>query len=133
MDLREWDTSDKEAKATKKGVSLSLTQFKELTDILEEDIDQSLQKNEASTWHLGANVYVTVRKDNPCVDIRLYWRPPNQKEAVPTRRGLCLRPVEYDYLKEHIVEITTHLPELTSVVPCYMRDESFKSSGHAAL
>ncbi|KAK3085934.1 hypothetical protein FSP39_010969 [Pinctada imbricata] len=114
VDLREWECINSEpVKATKKGVSLDLIQFKTLTDILQDYVDESLKKKEAISWHLGANVFITVQKDNPCVDIRLYWRPPDKTESVPTRRGLCMRPSEYTTFKQHLEEIKKKPPGIT--------------------
>ncbi|KAK3085487.1 hypothetical protein FSP39_004116 [Pinctada imbricata] len=123
LDLREWHREGKILKATKKGISLNLTQIKALIDILEDGIEDNRRKNQEFSWHLGANVFVSVRKDNPCIDVRLNWRPPQGKEVVPTKVGLCLRPDEYECLKDNITDIKGHLPELITVVPCYMRDD----------
>lgn len=42
-------------------------------------------KNEAKSWHLGYNVYVQVRENNPCVDIRQQWKPKEESDIVFTR------------------------------------------------
>ena len=42
--------------------------------------------------YLGGNVYCTITEGSACMDIRQYWKP--QEEVVPTKKGLCLRPLE---------------------------------------
>jgi len=95
VDLREW-TPDK---PTKNGISLTLNRWKNFVDVLE-NIDQALQTGTAYQYHLGGNVYCTVKEGNPCVDLRQHWKSADQ--VVPCKKGLCLRPSEYRILKEAI-------------------------------
>ena len=74
--------------ATKKGISLKLHNVKILSNLIE-DITESLGNNVERKWHLGNNIYVSIREDNPCVDIRQYWRPPEKEDSVPTKKDLC--------------------------------------------
>ena len=62
------------------------------------------------------------------MDIRQYWKP--QEEVVHTKKGLCLRPLEYSAVKELITEIgrTLPLPE-DGVVPCYMLSDHMNQLG----
>lgn len=108
LDLREWEMRDKLVR-TKKGISLRLHQIKVLSDRME-FIEEALRQNEEKKFHLGTNVFVSLRKDNPCVDIRQYWKPPKHNDVVPTKRGLCLRPVEYNHLKTSWEDILKNLP-----------------------
>jgi hypothetical protein len=124
LDLREWDQD----KPTKKGISLKIHQVKSLADIME-TIRENLDKNLEMKWHLGCNVYVTVRENNPCVDIRQYWKPPQQEESVPTKKGLCLRPEEYKNVEKHWEEIKYAMPELETFVPCYHQDDHLNQIG----
>lgn len=64
-----------------------------------DSIQETILKNEAQSWHLGYNVYVHVKENNPCVDIRQYWKPNDDSDIVPTRKGLCLRPFEFTVFK----------------------------------
>ncbi|KAK3107041.1 hypothetical protein FSP39_005753 [Pinctada imbricata] len=54
LDLREWHQEGKILKATKKGISLNLTQIKALIDILEEGIEDNRRKikNFHGIWEL---------------------------------------------------------------------------------
>ena len=48
---------------------------------------------------------------------------------VPTKKGLCLRPLEYSALKELLPEIGKVLPELDASVPCYMQSDHMNQLG----
>lgn len=125
VDLREWKT---DRYATKKGISLRLDLFKTFTLALDM-IDTALNNNEDLHYHMGSNIFCSVQKDNPCVNIRQYWKPPNTDILVPTKKGLCLRPVEYKTLKNCVAEIEKVVPELESLVPCFLREDHMNQLG----
>ena len=125
VDLREWQHNY----PTKKGISLNLVQYKNLLAGLDISINPALTENKDDLFHLGANVFVKAKEDNPCMDIRQYWIPPNQQESVPTKKGLCLRSMEYKALTDQMSEIEKHLPELQNVIPCYMQDDHSNQEG----
>lgn len=60
LDVREWENGEKSV-PTKKGISLKLHQIKVLSDKIEL-IEEALKQNEEKKWHLGFNVFVSVRK-----------------------------------------------------------------------
>lgn len=122
VDLREWNDD----KPTKKGISLTLMRWKNWVDHLE-FVDQALADKTNFKRHLGGNVYCTVTEGSGCVNIRQFWKP--QEEVVPTKKGLCLRPVEYSALKKLVPEIGKALPELDSVVPCFMQSDHMNQMG----
>lgn len=115
VDIREWKN---DWYATKKGISLNQNLLKTFSLALDM-IDTALSKKEELNYHIGSNVFCTIQQGNPCVNIRQYWRPPGNETLVPTKRGLCLRPVEYRALKFHIAEIEKVIPKLQSLVPCF--------------
>lgn len=78
---------------------------------------------------MGFNVFGSLRKDNPCVDIRQYWKPPNHNDVIPTRRGLCQKPVEYNHLKTSWEDILKNLPEMETFVLCYDRNDQLNQMG----
>lgn len=61
LDLRQWEIGQTNNKPTKKGISLKLHQVKTLNNGME-SIQESLKKNEDLKWHLGMNVYASVKK-----------------------------------------------------------------------
>lgn len=103
VDLRQWENNY----PSKKGVSLNLMQYKNLLAALDLTITPAFTNDQKElqfkaakngSHHLGANVFVSARQDNPCVDNRQYWKPSNYTTIVPTKRGLCLRPTEFKAL-----------------------------------
>ena len=121
VDLREWQ----DGKPTKKGISLPLMRWKNWVDYIEY-VDEALREKKTYKSHLGGNVYCSITESG-CVDIRQYWRP--ESEVVPTKKGLCLRPSEYETLKGSIPTIGQVLPELNSVVPCYTQTDHLNQLG----
>ena len=81
MCIKQWRTEFKQTEKckfpTKKGRRLSsnLELFKSLA--LSTTRLQCINKNEDLHYNIGGNIilHVTVRSDNPCVDIRKYWKP----------------------------------------------------------
>ena len=122
VDLREWDGN----KPTKKGISLPLIHWKCLVDCLI-DVDDAIKSGEGYRNHLGGNVFCTVKERNPCVDIRQHWKPKN--DVVPCKKGLCLRPSEYEALKNRVPDIIQTLPELDSMVLCMFREDHMNQLG----
>lgn len=60
---------------TKRGISLKLHQVNTLNNMLD-SVKEALKKKEEMKWHLGMNIFVSIRKNNPCVNIRQCWKPP---------------------------------------------------------
>lgn len=129
VDIREWEGDV----PTKKGISLNLMQFKNFLNGMSSAIEPVMKNKRAEQdekFHLGAGVYITVTKDNPCVDIRKYWmNPPNQDESLPTKKGICLRPTEYDTLMKSRCKVEDLLPELKDEIPCYMNEDHQNQEG----
>ena len=48
---------------------------------------------------------------------------------VPTKKGLCLRPIEYNAMKELVNELGRALSQLDVVVPCYMQSDHMYQLG----
>lgn len=69
---------------TKKGISLRLHQIKVLSDRMEL-VEEALRQNEWKKFHLGYNVFVSLRKDNPCVDIGLDTTKSQRRGSYETR------------------------------------------------
>ena len=87
----------------------------------------ALQVKKSYGNHIGGNVYCNVAENGVCVDIRQYWKP--QEELVPTYKGICLRPSEYDRLKELLSEIGNVLPEMSAMVPCFLQSNHMNQLG----
>ena len=48
---------------------------------------------------------------------------------IPTKKGICLRPLEYVRLKELLPEIGNALPELNWVVHCFLQSDHMNHLG----
>jgi hypothetical protein len=75
----------------------------------------SYRTSRDNLFHLGANIFLKVTEYSPCVDIRQYWKPPNQAYSVPTKKWLCLRLAEYKLLNEYLSNIEKNLPDMENV------------------
>lgn len=75
LDLRQWEIGEKATIPTKRGISLKLHQVNTLNNMLD-SVKEALKKKEEMKWHLGMNIFVSIRKNNPCVNIRQYCKPP---------------------------------------------------------
>ena len=96
--------------------------------------DQARAEKKPYMGHLGGNVYCTVSEGSSCMDIKQFWKVSKvakkpKDELVPTKKGLCLRSIEYSALKELVPQIGTTLPELDRVVPCYMQSDHMNQLG----
>ena len=86
-------------------------------------VDTAMNKNEDLHYHIWGNIFLTVRSDNPCVDIWKYWKPESEVNLVP-KKGICLRPTEYVHLKSHVRNLEKKFSQLETIVPCSMRDDN---------
>lgn len=128
VDFRQYELCNGQEIPTKKGISLKMIQLKNLLSVMD-SVQETLSKNEAQSWHLGYNAYIQVRENNPCVDIRQYWKPNEESDIVPTRKGLCFRPFEFNALKDLLPDIENCLPELKDVECCSERVDHQNQQG----
>jgi len=70
--------------------------------------------------HLGGNVYVSVSKQYPIVNIRHFWKPKDSDEIQPTRKGVTLKFEQYEKLKDVVQVMSDFIPELKHCLPCWM-------------
>lgn len=103
--MREWSYEG----PSKKGISLTLIHWKNLSDQLEL-ADRVLHNKKYFQSHLSGKVYMTVSAESVCVEIDQYWKPEN--EVVPTRNIT---------LKKRMSDVGHTLLEPDAVVPYYYR------------
>ena len=124
VDLREW----KDDKPTKKGISLTLMRWKNWVYYLEyADMRNMRTEKQNYKSRLGGKVYCTITEGSAFMDIRQYWK--SQDKVVPTKKGLCLRPLEYIAVNELVTEIGRTLPKLDGVVPCNVQSDHMNQLG----
>lgn len=128
IDIREWQTEDAKRIPTRKGISLKLQRWKLLVEAFD-SLDKALKEKSTYSSHIGGNVYASVKADNVCVDIGQHWLPPNQTEVVPSKKGITLRPAEYEKLKDVSSVIGDFLPDLNSIVPCPYQSDHMNQLG----
>lgn len=127
VDLRQHEVCNDKEIPTKKGISLKLVQFKTLLAAMD-SVQDVIRQNKEQSCHLGYNVYIHVKENNPCVDIRQYWKPDKESDIVPTRKGLCLRPFEFSAFEALLVDENC-IPELKDVQCCSERDDHQNQMG----
>lgn len=70
-------------------------------------------------YHLGENVYVTIKNGYPVVNIRKWFLPDGQNETVPTKKGIALSFKQWEFLRSAIDLISQILKdELDKVSYC---------------
>ena len=129
FDIREWQSGY----PTKKGVSLPTLRWVALafaTDLVDQAIkDVTGQKDVDFEYHLGKNVYVSVKSPYRLVDIRQRFV---DAEGVlrPTKRGLKLKLQTWTSLKAAIQEIKEAVPETSVILPCFLDDDHQNQQGY---
>ena len=133
MHIREYTDNRKKLIPTKKGICLTLPQWKELQLSLSriaEDVHKVKQSAEIkTTWHLGNNWIVTVDSRYPGLDIRKFWLPPAAGDIHPTKKGIHLTFEEFEKLKLVFDVLPMFVPEVEDVMPCYMQDDHNNQMG----
>jgi hypothetical protein len=125
--LRKYNLGHGKKYPTKKGAALTPSRWQQFVSRIV-DVENAVQKlsdgeDVQYTQHLGGNWYVSVTKGFPCVDFRKFWLPEGVDQAVPTRKGIALKIVEFKALLGALDDINEHIPELADVVPCSERDD----------
>ena len=117
VDIRFWrdDTIP-----TKEGVSLQLTQWKDLCDMtgVIDDLMTRVIDQEPVDWryHLGEDTYVTIKAPYTCVNIRRFWIPNGEWTLKPTKKGVSLNWKEWQELKKTIPVFEAKEPELSRLM-----------------
>ena len=123
VDLRFWKEG---TVPTKEGVSLHLDQWKALcnmSDVIDELLTRVIE-NEPVDWryHIGDDVFVTIKAPFPFVHIRKHFIPASEWTYRPTKRGVALHFLEWKELKQIIPLLEEREPELRQLVPLYRTD-----------
>ena len=135
VDIRQYTAESPgiECGPTKAGVSLSLVRWQKLVDIAP-DIMNAVQRLVADEEvkmmeHLGGNIHVSINSGIYAVDLRQWWLPQDCDSVKPTRKGIGLRLTEWETLMKQIDIINQSIPELSTVVPCYLQDDHNNQEG----
>ena len=115
-DFREWESKNDSIIPSKKGIRLGMMQYKNLLTSLENVVGPALSENKDDKFHVGANVFLSVKKEKP-----MY--------GFATVLETSQSPWEYEVLKSLLSEIETLIPELENVFPCYLMDDHLNQLG----
>jgi hypothetical protein len=101
---------------TKKGVVLNLSRWL-LLEVNLDKIDQHVKSPIDDSRHLGGGVFVCLNSRYTTVNIRNFWKPVGAIQALPTKRGIVLKKVNWEWLKHYLnprsrtrTERCSHLP-----------------------
>ena len=108
-----------------KMISMMVSEINETLDAALKSEDISLKQ------HLGGNVYLSVSKKFPFVDLRKFFYPNDQITPYATRRGIALRAKEWSKLSKLIPHIDRIL-KMDSFIPCFLSDHHQNQMGALA-
>lgn len=115
--VRQFNRYDTQLYPTKKGVTLTLSRWRML-EFSQKDLDKYFEDylsgsiSEEHSIHLGGGIYVTVNNKFPVINIRHWWKPNDETEPKPTKRGLILNRDKWSLLKDVMTLIRDFVPEL---------------------
>jgi len=72
--------------------------------------------------HIAGGHYVSVTSGFRCVDFRKWFRPRDQKDPKPTRKGNALNLDQWVRMRKIVEAINNDHPVLAAALPCYMQD-----------
>ncbi|XP_048771086.1 uncharacterized protein LOC125677156 [Ostrea edulis] len=113
--IRQYGWENQKLFPTKKGVTLSLTEWLALEGFLngmEEALKKYFERDFEEMWYLGSNIYITASKEFPLEDLRHYWKPDPNGYFVPTTRGVKLNRAKLQNLKDMTSIIRNYIPVL---------------------
>ncbi|CAC5362330.1 CASP2 [Mytilus coruscus] len=120
---------------TKKGIALDLNQWQllemyvnEIEEVISQMIDDVTGVPEM-TFHLGRDVYVSVNKTYPTVDVRQRWKIPDSNQIVSTKEGISLTYEKWEALKGTFPEVRESVPELETTTPCILSEDHQNQEG----
>jgi len=109
------------------GVSLNPSRFAILCMIADEVTEKlknvlNSDKEFEYKTHLGGGIYCVIRSGCWAVNLRRYFIAKDKMYPIPTKKGISLRPIEWNRLKAHLVDIKEKHPELNNAMPCGFSD-----------
>ena len=95
-------------------------QFVAIEYYIDQSINKLLGKVEKVSFQtqIGRGIYVSVTFGFECVDIREFYFDKNKGFPCPSRRGIALRVIEWEKLKQTFHEIRLKFPALSAIQPC---------------
>ena len=105
-----------------KGIALNPSQLKQLIDAATNFLQQARECFADTTVkeysaHLGYGTYIT-KKRNDFVDIRRYFKPGQEPQAIPTRKGSMLLKSEFERFLTIMPKIMEYFPAIAQLDSC---------------
>ena len=122
VNLREVIFRNGQSYPTKRGISLTLSRFKELMDnydMIRETILQYDQQEVSLNIHLGGNWFVSIHHGFPVVNIRKFCLPDNASHVVPTKKGIVLTFGQFECLRNASGIMERNVLELNCFIQCH--------------
>lgn len=83
-------------------------------------IDIVLVKKEDLNYYIGVNIFLMIKGDSFCVNIRKYWKLENEENFVFIKKGICFWFFEYGKLKLYLSSIEKVFFELEIIEFCFL-------------
>lgn len=113
--IRQYDKGNVGPYPTKKGVTMSLTEWQLLESFvtgMEKAVLNYREHKVDHTWLVGSNIHATASKEYPLLDLRHYWKPDPNGDFIPTTKGVKLNRRKLENLKNIIDIIRDFIPQL---------------------
>lgn len=113
--IRQYGGENQKPYPTKKGVTISLTEWLTLESLLsgiEEALKNYSEQDSEASWNLGGNIYITASKEYPLLDLCHYWKPDPNGEFKPTTEGVKLNRAKLENLKDVTSIIRNYISQL---------------------
>lgn len=106
-----------------KSLKFSIKRWAQLTALeyfIDQQVNQLLGRSDKVAFqvHLGGGFYVSVTSGFDCVDLREFYFNKNKGSPCPSMKGIALRIVEWEKLKQVFFEINKNFPTLSTTQPC---------------
>jgi hypothetical protein len=113
--IRQYDRGNTGPYPTKKGVTMSLSEWLLLESFvtgMEEAVLNYRELKAEHIWFVGNNIRATASKEYPLIDLRHYWQPDPNGDLKPTTKGVKLNRRKLENLKNIINIIRDFIPQL---------------------
>ena len=103
---------------TKKGVILTPSDWLVLEsymDAINEAFARRASLETDQKWHIGNDIFITVSKEYPTVDIRRFWKPSEGEDYRATKNGAALTIRRWNSLRDAQNIIRDFVPQLDEV------------------
>jgi hypothetical protein len=120
--IRQYNQFGDKLYPSKKGVVLNLSRWL-LLEVNLAKIDQHVKIPIDDSHHLGGGGGVCLNSRYTTINIRHFWKPVGASQALPTKRSIVLKKVNWEWLKHSITLIRDYVPELNDAHICQYSED----------